>query len=123
MVGYSPQGCKGSCTRLSEVTYTQWFLSLLYILEYSLFPKMQSLFKSLFSFLATVQSLAVILLLIKSEALRINSWIQMLLEIPRLRFMIFLEHVPAQKIGLARYFSVLKRNISKESDLIKVHSP
>lgn len=34
-----------------------------------------------------------------------------------------LEHVPAQKIGLARYFSVLKRNISKESDLIKVHSP
>ena len=34
-----------------------------------------------------------------------------------------LEHVPAQKIGLARYFSVLKRNIYKESDLIKVHSP
>lgn len=29
-----------------------------------------------------------------------------------------LEHVPMHKIGLARYFSVLKRNIYRESDLI-----
>lgn len=34
-----------------------------------------------------------------------------------------LEHVPVQKIGLAKRLNVLKRNIYKESDLIKVHSP
>lgn len=34
-----------------------------------------------------------------------------------------LEHVLVQKIGLARHCNVLKRNIYKESDLIKVHSP
>lgn len=34
-----------------------------------------------------------------------------------------LEHIPVQKIGLAKHLDVLKRNIYKESDLIKEHSP
>lgn len=34
-----------------------------------------------------------------------------------------LEHIPVHKIGLAKHLDVLKRNIYKEFDLIKVHSP
>ena len=34
-----------------------------------------------------------------------------------------LEHIPVQKIGLAKHLDMLKRNIYKESDLIKEYSP
>lgn len=34
-----------------------------------------------------------------------------------------LEHIPVRKIDLPKHLDVLNRNVYKESNLIKVHSP